>query len=279
MGACSSSAALDPVDVTGDGTAPVYWSPERDAEKRAAKLRETQQKQQAEIQRATGHLKKHAAGRRSTISKSKEEEKQQADEQSTNQAKSTVQPARLSRTSRPASVSFPSPLPTAVLSEEELSEYPLPKSARRHARAVSASVSSMASPTRSPEVSVSVGMRSEGEGMGSPRQQATPMAARRASTVPESVKEGEERPAEEEKQSDEASAPQPHNTTPASLITPVRVVALTSSVQRDEKAGAVERGNMSSASGAFGVQLRRVSTTVKAVDMTAVPTVSAATTA
>ena len=275
MGACNSSAALDPVDVTGDGSAPVFWSPEREQEKRAAKLRETQQKQQREIERATGHLKKSAAGRRNTASKSREEEKQQADD-STIKDKETVQPARPSRTSRPASVSFPSP-PQPALSEEELSEYPLPKSARRHARATSASLSSMASATRSPEVSVNTGVRSEGEMLSTPRQQqATPMATRRTSNVPEAVKEGEERQTEEEKES-EASAPPPLTTAATtSTITPVRVLTV-SDTQRQEIGE--ERVSVSSASAAFGVQLRKVPTVVKVVEVAAVPSESAAITA
>ena len=270
MGACSSSAAHAPADVAGDGTAPVYWSPERDAEKRVAKLRETQQKQQAEIERATGHLKKHTAGRRSTASKSQEEQKQQADD-SGSVVKAKVESVRPSRTSRPASVSFASPAHAPVVSEEELSEYPMPKSARRHARAVSASVSSMASPTsRSPEVSE--------------QRLVSPMAAsRRASTAPAPVQEEEGRAMEEEKESDASTPPQPA-TTPATTATAIkpaantamRVVSPSAGVQqRDEKAEGVER----SAGAVFGVQLKRVSTVVSSDASTAVSTSSSAVTA
>ena len=267
MGACNSSAALDPADVTGDGSAPVFWSPERDQEKRAAKLREIQQQQQAEIERATGHLKKGTAGRRSTMSKSRDEEKQQADDSTVVKPNDVVvQPARPSRTARPTSASLSSPVQRPVLSEEELSEYPVPRSARRHARATSGSVPSVASPTRSPEVSVSAGTRGESETLASPRQQ-TSTEARRASTVPEAVKE-EGRYMDDDKKevvtpvmSNTPAVPSTTSAT-ATTITAVRVVALPGT-QRVEKAEAVEKVTMSSASAAFGVQLKRVAKTVE----------------
>ena len=277
MGACNSSAALDPTDVACDGTAPVYWSPERDAEKRAAKLRETRQKQQAEIERATGHLKKHASGSRSTVSKSQEEQKQQAEDSSAVKPTAAVQNVRPSRTSRPASASFTSPAHAPVVSDEELSNYPLPKSARRHARAVSASASSMASPmSRSPEVSE---RRSEGEALASPQA-----ASRRASMAPpEPVQEEEGRATEEEKEGD-ASAPEQPTTsniafsTSSAPATPsaikLRAVSPVKSVQRDEKA----HGGDGSVGAAFGVQLRRVPTAASG-DAAAAVTVTSAVTA
>ena len=279
MGACSSSAALDPADISGDGSTPVYWSPERDQEKRLAKLRETAIEQQAEIERATGHLKKASGDRRSTVSKSADDEKQQADESVTTKAKEPVRPLRPARpSSRPASVSLPvGALSTGVVSEQDLSDYPLPRSARRHARATSASVSSVASATRSPEVSVSVGMRSEGEGLGTPQHQSTPMATRRASAVPAAVEE-EGRQTEEEKEGDASASTQPSTasstvTATATVSTPVRVVTL-----REVKVvEAVEKPAASSASAAFGIQLRKTPTVVKTVDMTAVPSMSDAT--
>ena len=61
MGACHSESATDPVETAAGAPPPVYWSPEKEQEKRAAKLKELRIRQEEEIERATGHLRKPSA--------------------------------------------------------------------------------------------------------------------------------------------------------------------------------------------------------------------------
>ena len=120
MGGCHSSAALDPVEATG-GAAPVFWSPEREQEKRLAKLKELRAKQEEEIERATGHLRRPSgtdlrSGRRSSSALSPHSKASQPQPQPQPLATEAVEVKKVEEEKSADDVHISSPRPVPAIS-------------------------------------------------------------------------------------------------------------------------------------------------------------------